>query len=233
MRKFLVILLLIGFGYIFYSAVVMFSFGEHYKGVSNHYVKYGIEENRGSNLVTSIVVNYRGFDTLGEVTVLFLAVSGLALLLATCRCKRRFRRIKASMILKTSVNILYPLIILFGVYIFVHGHLTPGGGFQGGAVIASSAMLMYLASRQYKSPHKRLSIVETLAGLAFVIIGLLGLYYAKSFLANKVIPLGEWNRLFSAGLIPFIYVAVGLKVGSELSSMIADMMVTVKEEKEE
>jgi multicomponent Na+:H+ antiporter subunit B len=133
------------------------------------------------------------------ISVLFLAATGLALLLFTCRCERKFRRLRASKVLETSTNIMFPLIILLGAYIFIHGHLTPGGGFQGGAVIASAAMLMYLSFRNYHANHARLSMVESLAGMTFAIIGLVGLFVAGSFLSNKVMGLGEWNRLFSAG----------------------------------
>ncbi len=233
MKKIVAILFLFVFGYFILGTFSGFSFGDKYKGVSQHYVKYGIEENRGSNLVTSIVVNYRGFDTLGEVTVLFLAATGLALLLFTCRCERKFRKLKGSKVLQTSTNIMFPLILLLGAYVFIHGHLTPGGGFQGGAIIASGAMLMYLSFRNYHANHTRLSLVESFAGITFAGIGLIGLYFASSFLSNKVIGLGDWNRLFSAGFIPFIYVAVGLKVGSELSGLISDMITTTKDEEEE
>ncbi len=232
MKKFLALLILSLIGVYF---IILFSnipFGEDFKGVSKHYVEKGIEENRGSNLVTSIVVNYRGFDTLGEVTVLFLAATGLSFLLFTCRCKREFERIESSLVLKTATNTLFPLILVFGAYIFIHGHLTPGGGFQGGSVIASGVMLLFLAYLSFHPNHKALSTIESLSGITFAVIGLLGLYFANSFLANKVLGLGEWNRLFSAGVIPFIYIAVGFKVGSELSGLISDMVSTTKEDEE-
>jgi len=198
--------------------------------VAEHYVDKGIKENRGSNLVTSIVVNYRGFDTLGEVTVLFLAATALAFLLSSCTCFRKYERIEASLILKTASDTLYPLLILFGAYIFIHGHLTPGGGFQGGTVIASAVMLMLLAHFSFHPNHKVLSVTEGLAGIIFAAIGLAGLIWGRSFLANNILPLGHWNRLFSAGVIPLIYVAIGFKVGSELSGLITDMFKVTKEE---
>ncbi len=230
MRKWLALAFLITLGFFLAKITSSFPFGEENWGVSKHYVDKGIEENRGSNLVTSIVVNYRGFDTLGEVTVLFLAATALAFLLATCRCRRRYQRWEASLIVKTASETLYPLLMLFGAYIFIHGHLTPGGGFQGGTVIASAVMLMLLAHFTFHPNHKALSTVEGLAGMTFVLIGFAGLIWGGSFLANNIIPLGQWNRLFSAGVIPLIYVAVGFKVGSELSGLITDMLKTTKEE---
>ncbi len=230
MRKWLAVIFLILLGFFMAKITSSFPFGKEKWGVSKHYVDRGIEENRGSNLVTSIVVNYRGFDTLGEVTVLFLAATALAFLLSTCRCRRRYERREASLIVKTASETLYPLLILFGAYIFIHGHLTPGGGFQGGTVIASAVMLMLLAHFTFHPNHRALSTVEGLAGMTFVLIGFAGLIWGGSFLANNIIPLGQWNRLFSAGVIPLIYVAVGFKVGSELSGLITDMIKTTKEE---
>lgn len=229
MRKLVSITFLAIIGFYIVFVFSAFQFGEKYKGVSEHYVKEGIVENRASNLVTSIVVNYRGFDTLGEVTVLFLAATGLSFLLFSCRCKREFKRIKSSLVLRTSTNILFPLVLIFGTYIFIHGHLTPGGGFQGGSVIASGVILLFLAYRDFHSNHKTLSSIEALAGITFAGIGLAGLIYAKSFLSNSVLPLGQWNRLFSAGVIPLIYIAIGFKVGAELSGLISDMITTTKD----
>ncbi len=230
MRKIVAIVFLAIIGFYIISIFSAFQFGDKYKGVSEHYVKEGIIENRGANLVTSIVVNYRGFDTLGEVTVLFLAATGLSFLLFSCKCEREFKRIKSSLVLRTATDTLFPMILLFGAYIFIHGHLTPGGGFQGGSVIASGVMLLFLSFRSFHPNHKTLSTIEVLAGISFAGIGLLGLVYAKSFLANSVLPLGQWNRLISAGVIPLIYIAVGLKVGAELSGLISDMISTTKED---
>jgi len=186
--------------------------------VSRYYVERGVVENRGSNLVTSVIVNYRGLDTLGEVAVLFLSVTGVAFVLPE-------RTVPASELVQTGARLLVGPMILFGIYIFVHGHLTPGGGFQGGAVIASAVLLLLLADRDRELPHGLMSWLESLSGFGFVIVGLVGLAVAGSFLANRgVAPLGEWNRLFSAGLIPIVYVFIGLKVGSELSALLDVMM---------
>ena len=111
--------------------------------------------------------------------------------------------------------------MVFGAYIFVHGHLTPGGGFQGGAIVASAVLLLLLADRDRGLNHNVLGWIESMSGFLYVTVGLLGLVVAGSFLSNKgVLPLGTWNNLFSAGLIPVIYVLVGLKVGSELGSLL-------------
>lgn len=193
--------------------------------IGRHYVQFGVAENRGANIVTSVVVNYRGLDTLGEVSVLFLSVTGAAFVLRRRQGVRLETPVPASELVATGARLLFGPIVLFGAYIFAHGHLTPGGGFQGGAIVASAVLLLLLADRDRELAHNALGWMESLSGFLYVLIGLAGLVFAGSFLSNQgIIPLGTWNQLFSAGLIPVIYVLVGLKVGSELASLLDTMM---------
>jgi len=129
----------------------------------------------------------------------------------------------ASLVLYTGCRLLFPLILIFGTYIFIHGHLTPGGGFQGGAIIASGFLLIYLGCRERRISRVVSNLAESLGGLMFVIIGLLGLVFGGYFLLN-FLPKGTANTLFSAGIIPIIYVAIGFKVGSELASIIDNLI---------
>ena len=115
--------------------------------IGRHFVEFGVAENRGANIVTSVIVNYRGLDTLGEVSVLFLSVTGAGFIL-----RRRSGLVLAqpdpsSEFVATAARLLFGPIVVFGAYIFVHGHLTPGGGFQGGAIVASAVLLLLLADR--------------------------------------------------------------------------------------
>lgn len=197
----------------------------HLSEIGRHYVEFGVAENRGANIVTSIVVNYRGLDTLGEVSVLFLSVAGAAFVLRRRQGLSLATPEPASELVATGARILFGPIVLFGAYIFAHGHLTPGGGFQGGAVVASAVLLLLLAERDRELAHNALGWIESLSGFLYVVVGLIGLAVAGSFLSNHdVIPLGTWNQLFSAGLIPVIYVLIGLKVGSELATLLDTMM---------
>ncbi len=185
-------------------------------------------EDGAANVVTSIVVDYRGFDTLGEVTVLFLAATGVAMLLFG-KEKKRKNKTEPSLIMYVGTRISFAIIFLFGIYIFVHGHLTPGGGFPGGAVIASGILGLFLGKNGYKPNHLGLKVFESLSGMAFVIIGLTGLFSVHSFLAN-FLPTGVIGDLYSAGFIALIYIAIGMKVGAELSAVVNSMIVDVEEE---
>ncbi len=188
--------------------------------VSAHYIEKGPAELGSANVVTAVVVTYRGLDTLGEVTILFAAAAVVGLLIHLNRNENAVRR-EGSEILKTASALLFPLILMFGAYVFINGHLSPGGGFQGGAIIASAVVLTVLANPNRKIGHTVLSVIESISGLAYVALGAAGAVLAvNGFLDNRIIPLGEFGTLFSAGLIPIIYSVIGLKVGSELSSVV-------------
>ena len=187
------------------------------------YNSRAVEETGASNVVASVLVTYRGLDTLGEVTVLFVAALGLAVLLHTGRDRKSGNEAEPpSLIVLTGCRFVFPLILLFGAYIFMHGHLTPGGGFQGGAVVASGFLLIYLGCRGRQPDRDRLNAVESLSGVAFVVIGLIGLAVGGSFLLN-FLPEGSPYALLSAGIIPVVYVLIGFKVGCELGGIVGDL----------
>lgn len=193
------------------------------ESVPEHYVEKGEEETGSQNAVTAIVVLYRGFDTLGEVTVLFTAATGVAFLLTTARgrIEKKTRR-EPNFVASTGVGLVLPFILLVGAYVFIHGHLTPGGGFPGGAVIATGFVLMLVAYPRFQLRERRLTLAESLSGLAFAVMGLISLILGLTFLENYL-PKGTPGTLLSAGIIPLIYIAIGFKVGSELSSIVSHM----------
>jgi len=213
------------------AAIAMFlnyyPFGNNKMDVANYYLQNTIPQTGAANVVTSVTLFYRGFDTLGEVTVLFTAALGVAVLFFIEDKKRKTKVVKANFVTRVGTRIVFPFILLTGAYIFMHGHLTPGGGFQGGALIATGFLLLYLAYEETSIDRKKFYLVEGLGGLTYVIVGLLGYFMKDSFLAN-VLPNGNLFDLLSGGIIPPIYIGVGLKVGSELANIIDDLMCEVK-----
>jgi len=130
MRKAIAVIFLGIIGYYLLATFFNIPFGivRVVDGVGFKYLAQGVPDTGAANVVTSIVVNFRGFDTLGEVTVLFLAATGMGALLHRREPMKRSRQ-NASIIVKAGARFLFPLIIILGAYVFVHGHLTPGGGF--------------------------------------------------------------------------------------------------------
>ncbi len=218
-KKIFVALAIFGLFSIFLPIMINFDFHQNLSELSTQYVKGSVEDLNSQNVVTSVIVTYRGLDTLGEVTVLFLATAGIGFLLK----KRKGKKRVASELLQTSSSFLSVVIIMFGIFIFSHGHLTPGGGFQGGVMIASAFLLLMLSDVNLELNHTILQFIESLSGAFYVVVGLIGLVLTIGFLNSKIIPLGEYGNLFSAGAIPLIYSFVGLKVGSELTNILDAM----------
>ncbi len=225
LKNSLILVVLIAFSLIFADLFISYEGNDELSKLGKYYAENGASDVGAQNLVTAIVVTYRGLDTLGEVVILFLtaAIIGFFLKLSKSEIKGNSRGEKlrpASEILQTGTKALVPLIFLFGIYIFINGHLTPGGGFQGGAVIATGFVLMMVANPVQKVNHKVFAFVESISGFSFVGIGILGILLAGGFLDNHIIKLGTFGEIISAGAIPIIYSFIGLKVGAELSGIV-------------
>ncbi|MBL7069018.1 MAG: hypothetical protein ISS34_04100 [Candidatus Omnitrophica bacterium] len=132
--------------------------------------------------------------------------------------KRGPREPGMTLIVKTITRLTVGLIFLYGVYIVVHGHLTPGGGFAGGLIIALSFIHLMLAFGKdlalKKFSKAAASIFESLGGILFLTIALLGFTGGYFFL--NFIRKGRPFDLFSAGIIPLCNIAISLKVGAGL-----------------
>jgi len=231
LRNTLLALIILVMGYMFYNVYSNYETRTELSGISQHFASKGAEEVGAANLVTAVVVTYRGFDTLGEVTILFLTASIIAffLKLKDEDYESSIDHRATSELLVTASQILIPIIFLFGIYVFMNGHLTPGGGFQGGAIIATGVALMILATPNMKLNYHVIHWVEAISGVSFVIIGILGMVLAGGFLDNRILGLGEFGTLFSAGAIPIIYSFVGLKVGAEISNILNKYQKSQKE----
>ncbi len=149
---------------------------------------------------------------------------------------------KMSKIVRTQANFLYPFILIFGFYIVAHGHLTPGGGFQGGAVIATGVALVVVAY-DYKNIKKwikktKLTTTEGIGLLAFIITALCGIStsFFYNWLANTGLLFGDRvpyginpGNLNTAGVLPIMNLAVGIEVLGGLGVIIMYMLSYGKE----
>jgi multicomponent Na+:H+ antiporter subunit B len=133
-----------------------------------------------------------------------------------------------SLIVKRITRITVSLIFMFGVYILLHGHLTPGGGFAGGVIIALSFIHLVLAFGK-ETAFKRMdqvgaSIAESFGGLMFLGIALLGVFAGKEFFLN-VLPKGTPFDLFSSGIIILCNIAIFIKVGAGLFAIFVALAI--------
>ncbi len=133
-----------------------------------------------------------------------------------------------SLIVKTITRLTVGLILLYGIYIVLHGHLTPGGGFAGGVIIALSfihLMLAYGKETALKKLFQTLtSVLESMGAVMFLtiaVLGFLGGYFFLNFFLNK----GRSFELFSAGIIPLCNIAISLKVGAGLFAIFVALVL--------
>lgn len=143
-----------------------------------------------------------------------------------------------SKIVKTIASIIFPFILIYGLYVIAHGHLTPGGGFQGGAVVASGLAMILVAFGSAwtlgKIKEKNLSLFESLGAIGFIVLALLGIGFGavffNNFLANSGSIFGVSVSFNSAaanintgGVLPLMNFAVGLKVIAGLFAIVLVM----------
>ncbi len=213
------LILVLVLGAIMVAVVPDIEYSEEIHGVGLHYTSQGMQETGSANLVTAVIVAYRGLDTLGEVVVLFCASTSVVLILSLYPLSLKVSR--PSFIVAQTSRLLPAPILLLGLYLIAHSHLSPGGGFPGGAVIASAFLLVMLGGTGVPGSSRNLAAVESLAGLSFGLLGFWGVMKLGQFLNNLVLGTGTPGSLVSAGLIPLISLVIGIKVASELSSVFA------------
>ncbi len=216
------LLFLAGLGLLLAAALEGLPFGHAPMRVGSAILERAPGELGTANIVTSVVLAYRGLDTLGELTILFVAALGAGLVLGR---RKGAADPEAGFILKSASDLLFPFFVVLGAYIVIHGHLTPGGGFQGGAILAAAFFIPLMARPGSPFHERTASLVEGLAGAAFILIGLLALLHKGHFLA-PLLGKGTVGALFSAGSLPLLYIAVGLKVGAELAGLLARLFHT-------
>ena len=185
-----------------------------------------------SNVVMGATFDVRSIDTLGETFMLYAAVLGITMLLRAAEergaadAKRRRPGLEA---LRLVGAVGTAGCLLVGFWLVSFGYVTPGGGFQGGVVLASAVLLVYLVGSHVDyRPFRNESILDPLEALGaagYVIIGLAALVAGTSFLTN-LLPPGRVGTLLSGGSIPFLSWAVGLEVAGANLVLFGDFLAT-------
>jgi multisubunit Na+/H+ antiporter MnhB subunit len=136
-----------------------------------------------------------------------------------------------TIIVKKITNVMVPSIILFGIYIVCHGHLTPGGGFAGGVIISGAFVLMVLAygstEARTELMRKNYTFAESFGLFIFWFLAIFGLLTNNTFFLNVITKAdpGTPYRLFSAGIIPLCNVAIGIEVSASLFAIFLTLAV--------
>ncbi len=195
--------------------------------VAQRYIEEGLEETGAVNIVTGMILDYRAFDTLGESHVLFIATCTVLILLRRDgeeeqregRDNDRLYEPKDDVILQTAARVLVPPILLFGIYIILAGHLGPGGGFSGGAVIGAG-LILYLNAFGF-AKTERFFTARTYRRTSFCALACYSLAKSYSFYTGanhieSVIPLGTPGAILSSGLILVLNICVGVVVAGTM-----------------
>ena len=224
MRSLTAILFTAGLGFLLLVIASQLDFGQTSMLVGEAYLDVAGGEIGAANIVTSVLLAYRGIDTLGELTILFGASVAAGLVLGHRRSDAPADP-DGGFILRAGADLLFPLLLVVGFYIILHGHLTPGGGFQGGVILAAAFFVGVLARPGKGLNDTVISIIEGLAGATFIGIGLWALFAEGEFL-RPMLDKGAMGDLLSAGTLPLLSLALGLKVGSELAGLMTSLSDT-------
>jgi len=217
-------------GVLVYTASALPPFGDPSNPTNNEvprkFIEDGIQDTGALNVVASMLFDYRAFDTLGEACVLIAAVCAVLILLrydgplhTFHAFRREFEEPRQDIIIKYMSFLLVGMIMIFGGYVILNGHLTPGGGFSGGAILGASLVLFvstYGTTHSYRFlNYKTCGKILSISLLFYIVVK----GYSFFTGANQVkldIPLGTPGELFSAGLIMPLNTSVGLIVACSM-----------------
>ncbi len=208
-----------------------------YHGVYGLTIQHiGLPERHATDLVSALTFDYRGFDTLGEEFILFVSATGCAVLLRAQRGEHSVER-AAERAEERSQEVAGPLrafgaalvapVLVLGGYVVTHGHLTPGGGFQGGVILAAAVALVFIAGQllalRRTRPMPIVELGEGIGAVGYALIAVGGLVFGVAALYN-FLPLGTPGDLLSAGMIPLLNVSVGLEVAGAFTLVVSEFL---------
>ena len=209
----------------------------HYHGVYGLAMQHvALPQRHATDLVSAVTFDYRGFDTLGEEFILFVSASGCAVLLRTQRGERSVERAEeraearaaevSSPLRALGAGLVAPMLVLGG-YVVAHGHLTPGGGFQGGVILAAAVVVVFIAGQllalRRTRPIPLVELGEAIGATAYALIAVGGLIFGIAAMYN-FLPLGTPGNLLSAGMIPLLNVAVGFEVAGAFTLVMSEFL---------
>jgi multicomponent Na+:H+ antiporter subunit B len=205
----------------------------HYRGPYGLVIaRVVVPQRHATSLVTAIVFDYRGVDTLGEEFILLAASAGCVALLRLRRGEREEEEREASeppepaAVARSLAAVLVGPVIVVGLYLVGHGQLTPGGGFQGGVILAAALLLAYAGGHAFSrgaAAEPVLEGSEALGAAAFALLGVAGLIAGGAVLYN-FLPLGETGQLLSAGTLPVANLCVGLEVAGGVTLILSEFL---------
>ncbi|MBQ7577356.1 MAG: hypothetical protein IJT21_03700 [Synergistaceae bacterium] len=212
--------------------------------VIRRYIEHGGHETGAQNIVAGLILDYRAFDTFGESAVLFTAAVSVLMILGASRKNllnnerlpklnesgknflqrgppslslNKFRRDDS--ILRAVASLSIPAILLMGCVVVINGHLTPGGGFSGGAILSTALILCanaYGFDRVHKFFNERTFIISSSTALMIYAMSKGYSFFTGANHYHSIIPKGTIGNILSGGLILPLNICVGLIVAGTL-----------------
>jgi multicomponent Na+:H+ antiporter subunit B len=211
------------------------SFGEFDGAYGQLLAHLTLPERHATSAVAVSTFDFRGLDTLGEEFILFTAAVGVLVLLRAQRAEeavaaepiRQRHPAAESKTLRSIASALAGPVLVLGVYVVSHGHLTPGGGFQGGVILMTALFLVYLAGTHLRlgrtRPLSAMEVAEGVGAAGFALIGAGGIVLTGAFLEN-FIGFGTVGNLISGGVVPLLNVSVGLEVMGAVLVIVGELL---------
>ena len=197
--------------------------------VTERYIEQGMNETGAVNIVAGVILDYRAFDTFGESCVLFVASCSVMMLMKKNKKGKDEEHIlqgepKRDPIVKSIAKVLVPFNLMLGIYVVLNGHLSPGGGFSGGAIMGAS-LILFSSAFGYRKVS-RIITEKTIKVVTFVSLTFYAFAKGYSFFTganhlHSVISPGTPGRIISAGLILPLNIAVGFVVTMTMYSFYA------------
>ncbi len=184
------ILLIVLLGVIFWVFTVsIIELEELYNSFGKEYFfEYGQEQTGSNNLVTAILLDYRLFDSLFEAGILLIAVSGVIWIskhdIEEKNAKFMIDKYKTPDLFVTFSRLVYPLMLAFGFYVIINGHLSPGGGFQGGTIVATAILILYYIDADKETNIGLIVTVEKIVYLLVILVASLSIFTRGTFFTN-------------------------------------------------
>ena len=174
--------------------------------------------------MTGMILNYRAFDTFGESTVLFAATGCVMLILMTGKTRKKGKISEGDLILQVIARLICPAVFLFGIYVILNGHLSPGGGFSGGAIIGAG-LILYTNAYGFEKTEQFFT-QKTYTGICVSALSFYCLAKSYSFFTGanhmkNLIPNGTPGAIISSGLILPLNICVGLVVSCTIYAFYA------------
>lgn len=217
-KRILLLVMLLGILYIFFDAMV--DLNEIYNDFGKQYfLVNGFLQTGSQNLVTGIYLDYRLFDSIFEAGILLIAVSGVMWIsqhnITEKNASFMIDKQKTPELFVTFSRLLYPMMLMFGFYVIINGHMSPGGGFQGGAIVATAILILYYIDISKSIDVKLILTIEKFLFILLIVVGGISYFTTDGLLFTNFILNPDYKDIY----LMTLNILIGIKVALGLTAI--------------